>query len=75
MFDAEHSTNIEIILIDDIEKYLRKEKLSAYKDEDISRICSWFNENQALYGASQVLDTGVCLYCQELHQVYSGRPR
>lgn len=71
--DSETSADIKILLIPRLEEYLRKEDLSRYSDEDISRICRWFDANQEVYGAPQVLSTGVLVYAQELAEVYADR--
>lgn len=71
--DFETSADFEVLLIPEIEEYLRKEDLSKYHDRDISRICGWFDVNQKVYGAPQVLSTGILVYAQELAEAYTGR--
>lgn len=69
----EHQVPIKVLLIKDIERYLRRENLSLYRDSDITEVCAWFDAMQRRYGASQVLDAGVQMYCDELLQVYAHR--
>ena len=71
--DKVHEADIKILLIPDIEQYVRQENLDAYRAADIAQICAWFEDNQKVYGAPQVLETGVGLYCQELCHVYADR--
>lgn len=73
IMDYERTTKVEILLIEDIEDYLRRENLEHYRDEDISRICAWFEANQRIYGAPQVLDIGIAQYALELCDVYKHR--
>lgn len=68
--DRDHHADVEVILIEDIEAYLRKENLKDYADDDISRICDWFEVNQRIFGAPQVLEVGVMQYCEELCRIY-----
>jgi hypothetical protein len=72
---GEQSTEseIEILLIADLERFLRADNLGGYRDEDISRVCSWFDENQRIYGAPQVLSVGVGVYGLELCREYADR--
>lgn len=69
--DRSHEASIQILLIRDVEAYLRHEKLSHYSDKDITRICAWFDENQAIYGAPQVLSVGVGVFALELCDEYA----
>ena len=73
MGDATHQADIKILLIPDIESYVRQENLDAYRSEDITQLCKWFEDNQQVYGAPQVLETGVSLYCLELCDLYADR--
>ncbi len=73
VFDKTHQAEIKVLLIDDVERYLRLGNLKDYKPEDVSRISNWIEENQRVYGAPQVLDVGVQQYCQELCDVYENR--
>jgi hypothetical protein len=66
-----HESIIPILLIREIEKYLRRERLTAYRDSDISRICAWFDTNQAIYGAPQVLSVGVGVFALDLCEHYA----
>lgn len=72
---GDHTTaaDISILLIDDLRGYLTRERLDAYRTEDIVRLCEWFDNEQQQWGASQVLDIGVLQYCQELVDVYAAR--
>lgn len=73
-FDGEdHNANVRVLLIDNVKSYLESENLDKYKNEDINRICDWFEEIQPKYGASAILSIGVLLYCLELCEVYSNR--
>ncbi|MEQ9091581.1 MAG: hypothetical protein RIE52_10860 [Balneola sp.] len=70
-FDGkDHKANVNVLMIQNLEQTLSKEKLDEYKPEDIQTICSWFEKNQSVFGASHVLSIGVLLYCLELCEVY-----
>jgi hypothetical protein len=71
--DMTHEADIKLLVIPDIEKYVRQGNIDAYRAEDMEQVCSWFEENQKVYGAPQVLETGVGLYCQELCEIYANR--
>jgi hypothetical protein len=71
--DNTTSAEIQLLLIDDIHGYLKRERLDAYQPEDIRRVCEWFDDAQQRWGASQILDIGVCQFAQELADVYAGR--
>lgn len=73
-FEGRHtSAEVKIILIENIERYVRHEELTGYTEGDITRVCNWFEKNQREYGAPQVLDIGVLVYAQELIEVYANR--
>jgi len=73
IFEKDRETTRRVLLLAEVEQYLRQENLSEYRDEDISRICSWFNRNQSEFGAPHVFLCGILQYCNELLDVYSDR--
>jgi len=69
--DDEFEYTYEALILKDLEKHFRKEKLVDYRDEDISKICNWFESVQYRFGAPEVFIQGVHSYSEELIDLYS----
>jgi len=73
-FDGEdHNADIRVLLIHDLKSSLESENLDKYRDQDLDKLCNWFEKNQLNFGAPNVLSIGVLLYCLELCEVYKNR--
>lgn len=69
----DHDTPVRLLVVKNVEKYLRNESLSDYREKDIQEIVRWFEKMQMRFGASDVLNHGVILYCVEMYRMYAHR--
>jgi hypothetical protein len=72
---GEHKTtsDIKLVLIQDVYRYLSQERLTGYRPADVLALCEWFEANQAEWGAPQVLNIGIMQYGLELATEYAHR--
>jgi hypothetical protein len=63
---------VQILLLNDLQRYLMQEKWTKLYDvEIVEQACDWFEKNQRQFGASWILKVAIMQYCEELHSHYA----